>query len=157
MLLAALQRQLARMATPTTPSAGGGPLEDRAAAYVERRLRLLYHQRPTAFLVGATPPRYPACGQRGASNVRCPSPLFAPVHSQLDRRAPSHGEQVALVVHVLCQVESIDALLGDHGCFEEVARWFLSGGLPPFCARADRSRAQTQSSETPRPRPDAVA
>lgn len=117
LVLAALARQRARSEhLYHLPEAGVGPLERRVARYVERRLALHAETRAVATMTraaaGSMPRLRTALHEQRALLLEMVRAQFAP---ELATMPQARRRQVELAVHVLCQRESIDALLVEQG------------------------------------------
>lgn len=140
LVLAALTRQVALSEhLYRLPGAGEGPLDERVARYVGRRLTLHAETRAVATVTkavaGGMPRLRAALHERRALLLDMARAQFAP---ELEAMTPSRRRHTELAIHVMCQRESIDALLVEQELSTDAAADLLGAGILALLAAPGR-------------------
>lgn len=131
MLLAALRRQVEHSDhLYSIPDAGVGPLEERVAAFVDRRLQLYAVMAPLSFLTaGATPAMPSLLAELRSRRAALESMARAQFAPELQQMVPKIARYAVLSIHVLCQQESLTALLVEQNLAVDDVCWLLADSV----------------------------
>lgn len=145
LLLAALRQQVDRSADLyRIPDPGVGQLEERVAAFVDRRLRLHAVMTPLSFLTTSASPSMPLLRSelrsRRAALEAMARAQFAP---ELQQLAPRVARDTVLAIHILSQRESLDALLHEHDLTDDDTRALLTDSIHSVLHQGPRANPDT--------------
>lgn len=131
LLLAALRRQVDRSADLySIPDAGAGTLDERIETYVDCRLQLHRDMTPLAFVMkGQLPSMVHLKAELVARRARLEAMARAQFSPELSQMAPQERYRAAVTIHVLCQRESLDALLDERGLAADETRSLLCDSI----------------------------
>lgn len=137
LLLAALRREVDRSADRySIPDAGVGSLDERIDTYVRNRLLLHHDMAPLAFVMkDQRPSMVNLRAELLARRARLQAMVRAQFAPELDQMTPEERDRAAVTIHVLCQRESLDALLHEQGLAADEVRSLLGDSIRAILRR----------------------